>query len=76
VIWSKIIGRQSLMAILVKLNNTAKIINILSLILNSKGLFKVVKRNGGIIIIINKSAVSKNDLQSLSRGKINIPDVD
>jgi hypothetical protein len=64
------------MAILVKLNNTAKIINILSLILNSKGLFKVVKRNGGIIIIINKSAVSKNDLQSLSRGKINIPDVD
>jgi hypothetical protein len=47
---------------LVRLSNTVKIINILSLALSPKGLFKIVKRNEGIIINSNKLVVSKNGL--------------
>jgi hypothetical protein len=49
-------------AIPVKLSNAIKEINVLNLLLSPKGLFKIVKRNGGIIINSNKLAVSKNGL--------------
>jgi hypothetical protein len=56
------IGRQSLIIISVRLSNTIKEINVLNLPLSPKDLFKIVKRNKGIIINSNKSAVSKNGL--------------
>jgi hypothetical protein len=53
------------MAIPLKLGNAAEVINVLGLPLSPEGLFKLFKRDGGIIINSNKPTVSKHGPQGL-----------
>jgi hypothetical protein len=56
----------------VRFNDITEIINVLSLPLSPKSVFKIVKRDKGIIINSNKPIISKNGPQGLSGGTINI----
>jgi hypothetical protein len=59
----------------VRLSDITEVINVLSLPLSPKGVFKIVKRDKGIIVDSNKPTISKNSPQGLSRGSISIPGV-
>jgi hypothetical protein len=59
----------------VKFGDITEIINVLSLPLSPKNVFKIVKRDRGIIVNSNKPTISKNGPQGLSGGIIGIPGV-
>jgi hypothetical protein len=60
---------------LVRFGDITEIINVLSLPLSPKSVFKIVKRDRGIIVDSNKPTISKNGPQGLSGGTIGIPGV-
>jgi hypothetical protein len=59
----------------VRLGDITKVINVLSLPLSPKNVFKIVKRDKGIIVNSNKLIISKNGSQGLSGGSISISGV-
>jgi hypothetical protein len=63
------------MAMPVRFSDITEVINVLSLLLSPKNVFKIVKRDKGIIINSNKPIISKNGPQDLSGDNINISGV-
>jgi hypothetical protein len=59
----------------VRLGDITEVINVLSVPLSPKNVFKIVKRDRGIIVDSNKPTISKNGPQGLSGGNIGIPGV-
>jgi hypothetical protein len=68
VVWSKMISRQSPMAMPLRLGDAAEVINVLGLPLSPEGLFELLERDGGIIVDSNKPSVSKDGPQGLWGG--------
>jgi hypothetical protein len=65
------IGRQSPMAMPLRLSNAAEVINVLGLPLSPEGLLELLKRDGVLLLIaINRS--SENTVHRVYRGVLSV----